>query len=476
VTLAVVAELASWWHLFCNILTGIQTLSAWQERSSAMSKIPASRKRLSADALFRNIQQVFQKIPDLRTGNAPISLADTLMSGLAMFALKDPSLLAFDQRRQQDEKNLQMIFHMENVPADTTMRETLDLFDYEQLRSAFRNIFASLQRDGVLQKLCFLDGYYLLALDGTEYFSSHQIHCPQCCEKHHADDTITYHHQLLGAAIVCPGHKEVIPLMPEPIFKQDGETKNDCERNALKRFLPKFRQDHPHLRVIATLDALYANAPVIRDLRKSFVEWIIRVKQEGNKFLFKQVEQLAQQGLTEAFKVLGEDGVLRYFQLAYNVPLNESNTDVRVDFLDVREPIGGGQWRHFTFILEPLLGLCRSQAQRWMQGGRSRWKIENETFNTLKNQDYHLAHNFGHGYRNLSVVLVMLMLLAFLIDQTQQLGCPLFAAAWKKCVSKRALWEQLREFFHRFHVGSMQEIYRAMLSNRKPRLKALWDP
>ena len=168
----------------------------------------------------------------------------------------------------------------------------------------------------------------------------------------------------------------------------------------MKRFLPKFRQDHPHLRVIATLDALYANAPVIRDLRKSFVEWIIRVKQEGNKFLFKQVEQLAQQGLTEAFKVLGEDGVLRSFQLAYNVPLNESNTDVRVDFLDVREPIGGGQWRHFTFILEPLLGLCRSQAQRWMQGGRSRWKIENETFNTLKNQDYHLAHNFGHGGRD----------------------------------------------------------------------------
>jgi len=83
-------------------------------------------------------------------------------------------------------------------------------------------------------------------------------------EKHHRNGTVTYHHQMLGAALVCPGHKEVIPLMPEPILKQDGETKNDCERNALKRFLPKFRQDHPHLgsctynyphlRVVATLD------------------------------------------------------------------------------------------------------------------------------------------------------------------------------------------------------------------------------
>ena len=441
-----------------------------------MSKMPATRKRLSADALFRNIQQDFEKIPDPRIGKSPISLADTLMSGLAMFALKDPSLLAFDQRRQKDEKNLQMIFHMQDVPADTTMRETLDPLDDEQLRPAFRNIFTSLQRDGGLQKLSFLNGYYLLALDGTEYFSSHEIHCPQCCEKHHADGTVTYHHQLLGAAIVCPGHKEVIPLMPEPIFKQDGETKNDCERNALKRFLPKFRQDHPHLQVIATLDALYANAPVIRDLRKNFVEWIIRVKQDGNKFLFKQVEQLARQGLTEEFEGVDSDGVFRHYRLAHNVPLNESNTDVRVDFLDVEEPIGGDAWRHSTFILEPLLGLCRPQAERWMKGGRSRWKIENETFNTLKNQGYHLEHNFGHGYRNLSVVLVMLMMLAFLIDQTQQLCCPLFAAACEECISKRALWEQLREFFHRFQVSSMQEIYQAMLSDRKPQLKALWDP
>ena len=128
-----------------------------------------------------------------------------------------------------------------------------------------------------------------------------QIHCSQCMEKHHRNGEVTYHHQLLGAALVCPGHKEVIPLMPEPILKQDGETKNDCERNALKRFLPKFRQDHPHLRVIATLDALYANAPVIRDLRNALIPWIIRVKPEGNAFLFKQVRQLAEQGLTEEF-------------------------------------------------------------------------------------------------------------------------------------------------------------------------------
>ncbi len=107
-----------------------------------MTKTLSPRKHLSADALFRNLHQSFQHIPDPRTGTPTISLADTLMSGLAMFALKDPSMLAFDQRRQKDEKNLQMIFHMQNVPCDTRMREILDPVDWEQLRPAFRNVFS----------------------------------------------------------------------------------------------------------------------------------------------------------------------------------------------------------------------------------------------------------------------------------------------------------------------------------------------
>jgi hypothetical protein len=106
-----------------------------------MTKTPAPRKQLSADALFRNIRKSLQDVSDLRTGKPDISLPDTLMSGLAMFALKDPSMLAFDQRRQQDEKNLQMIFGMERVPCDTRMREILDPVDPEQLRPAFRNVF-----------------------------------------------------------------------------------------------------------------------------------------------------------------------------------------------------------------------------------------------------------------------------------------------------------------------------------------------
>lgn len=93
---------------------------------------------------------------------------------------------------------------------------------------------------------------------------------------------------------------------------------------------------------------------------------------------------------------------------------------------------------------------------------RVRWKIENETFNTLKNQGYNLGHNYGLGEKNLSAVFTILMMLAFLLDQIQQMSCWLFQEAWKKEESKRCLWESIRSFFRNYRVDSMETILRAI--------------
>jgi len=102
-----------------------------------------------------------------------------------------------------------------------------------------------------------------------------------------------------------------------------------------------------------------------------------------------------------------------------------------------------------------------------MRGGRARWKVENETFNTLKNQGYHLKHNFGHGEKNLSVIFALLMMLAFLVDEVQQLGCRLFKAIWKKEGSKRSLWEKMRGLFHTLEFDSREDLFKAMLYGDK---------
>ena len=442
-----------------------------------MSSIPTPRKQLSTDALIARIRQHFEHIDD-RSGNptTTIRLADALMAGFALFSLKDPSLLAFDQRRVADADNLKRLYHIDHVPADTTLREILDPVNEEQIRPVFKMVFGELQRQNVLASFRVLGDYYVLAIDGTEYFTSKTICCEHCLQKHHRDGSTTYHHQMLGASIVCPGRSEVIALMPEPILKQDGDNKNDCERNAFQRFLPKFRVDHPHLRTIAVLDALYANAPVIADLRDAHVRWIIRVKESGNAFLFEQVRELSARGETQEFRCLGKDGVLRFYEIAKHVPLNASNPHVRVDFLSVREPLGNDGWYQATWIVDPLLRLAPGIAVECEQIGRSRWKVENETFNTLKNQGYHFEHNYGHGHRNLSVVLMMLMMLAFLVDQTAQICCPLFAAALAASHSKRALWERQREIYHQFQVRSFAEIYAAIVEGKKLSLEMAWDP
>jgi Transposase DDE domain len=430
------------------------------------------RKNLSADSLFSMLRSAFGRIRDPRKGACEISLGDALMSGFAMFSLKDPSLLAFDERRRDPRDNFRTIYGIDRVPSDTQMRTILDPVEPEELRPLFGDVFRRLQRGKALERFAYLDGHYLMSLDGTTYFSSEKVHCPSCLEKHHRGGGITYSHQLLGATLVHPDLKEVIPLAPEPIVNQDGHTKNDCERNASRRWLQHFRQEHPHLPVIIVEDGLSANAPHLRDLRAARVHYIIGVKAGDHAFLFEQLRADDEAGRTQHLTQFDPDtGVLHHFRWHHAMPLNESNSNELVNVLEYWELREDGTVLYFSWITD--LTLTADNVDAVMRGGRARWKIENETFNTLKNQGYHFEHNYGHGEHNLSVVLALLMMLAFLVDQTQQLCCPLFQAAWHKLGSKRHLWEEIRTFFRTFVFTSMAELLSALRCNIVPQAPVL---
>jgi hypothetical protein len=417
------------------------------------------RQQLSADGLFGVVRQGVGKIREHRSMNVEIQLGDALMSAFAMFSLKEPSLLAFDQRRAK-AKNLKQIYRLEKIPSDTQMRTILDQVDPADIKPLFKDVFRQLQRGKVLAPMVFMEGHYLLSLDGTGYFTSKDVYCESCLQRvNRKTGEITYSHQMLGAAIVHPGRKEVIPLAPEPIIKQDGATKNDCERNAAKRFFEHLRKDHPHLNLIVIEDALSANAPHIRELERHHLRYILGVKPGDHAFLFERVEQAHAAGETTEFEI-EQDGIIHRLRWLNQVSLNASNPDLLVNALEYWE-IGVKQTRHFTWITD--FTITENNAYQLMRGGRARWKIENETFNTLKNQGYHFEHNFGHGERNLSVVFALLMMLAFAVDQAQQLACQLFQAVWHDKGSKRRLWEDMRALFYTLEFASMVDIFRAML-------------
>jgi hypothetical protein len=159
------------------------------------------------------VKDYFLKIPIAQTKQkGSILLVDCLMSGLAIFSLKYPSLLQFDERDSFVEHNLKSLDGISKVPCDTYLRERLDELPTLVLKGAFTSLIREAQRGKVLEKFTYYNGYYLLSIDGTGYFSSHKVHCNQCCEKHHKDGKTTYYHQILSIAMVHPEHKHVLPL------------------------------------------------------------------------------------------------------------------------------------------------------------------------------------------------------------------------------------------------------------------------
>jgi hypothetical protein len=398
-----------------------------------MDGVTKPRKHLSADALVALVRARFEKMRDPRPGKVAIPLADALMSAFAMFALKDPSLLAFDQRRH--DENLGSLYHIACVPSDTQLRAILDQVPPDDVRPVFQDVFRQLQRGKGLEPYVYLEGCYLLGLDGTGHFSSSKIHCSCCMQKEHADGSVCYYHQMLGAVLLHPDKSEVIPLAPEPIIKQDGQTKNDCERNACRRFLEKFRRVHPHLPVIV-------------------------VEEGDHAHLFEEIRRREEADPGVTWVTISTPEKDHVFTIVRDVPLNESNPDVRVTFVRYIEDNVDGREHVFTWVTD--LPVTRANVWKVMKAGRARWKIENETFNTLKNQGYGYEHNYGHGVQHLCVVFALLMMLAFLVDQVQQLCDPLFQGAWHKLGSKRLLWERQRSMFSEYRLRSLQELYHAL--------------
>jgi hypothetical protein len=422
------------------------------------------RKSLCADSLILTIYQHFQKIPDPKTSQSKSSIAfiDILMSGFAVFGLKFPSLLQYDQNRKVLDQNLLNLYHIIHPPSDTYLRERLDELDPSFIRPAFKKIFAQIQRGKCLERFEFLDGYYLVSLDGTGEFSSGEICCPQCCKKEHKDGSVTYYHQMLGACIVHPDQPNVIPLCPEIIQNGDGSVKNDCERNAAKRFIENFKREHPHLKVVILGDGIASNAPYIQLLENHRMKYILGAKTGDHQSLFDAVDGSEK---TCYYEFRDENGFFHQFRYLNGVGINKSNSDVQVNFLEYMQTDPKGKETLFSWVTNIHINQINIFAL--MKGGRSRWKIENETFNTLKNLGYNFEHNYGHGKKYLSTIFCLLMLLSFLIDQVQGIACSLFQTVKKQAGSFRTLWEKTRVLFEYIELASWEYLYRFMIERRK---------
>lgn len=185
------------------------------------------QKLLTFDNLIQHVAEQFSRIKDHRRSNRTYSLADVLQSAFAMFSLKSPSLLSFQEQTRVERENLKRVYRLTKIPADSQMRAVLDQVEPATVRSNFAAVFSLLRRAGLVKEYEYWNGHLLVSIDGVEHFNSTKIHCPNCTTKQRRDGTISYQHSALAAVIVHPEQKQVLPIDFEPIICQDGAEKNE---------------------------------------------------------------------------------------------------------------------------------------------------------------------------------------------------------------------------------------------------------
>jgi hypothetical protein len=446
------------------------------------------RTHLNGDALISSLREIFSEIKDSRQF-PEYPLVEVLSTALATFKLKKPNLSHLDHMREEADpiyvNNIKNVFKVKKIISDTQCRDVLDPINFRLLLPCFKKIFSVVQRGKLHEEFQSNDGYQRIAIDGTQYFSSKSIHCDNCQETHHENGKITYSHSMLTAVIVSPDKKQVIPVMVEPIIKQDGATKNDCENNAGGRMLRSLRNSYPRLKMRVIEDSLYSKAPHIRLLKELDFSFIIGAKPKDHTYLYNLVEKLQ---TSEGFESLKEDlkefsnltklgtgkvcdhvieeqikkGKIRHkFRYVNNAPLNASNKDLAVNFLEYWEETENAKGeviktQRFAWVTD--VEITNDNVYELMRDGRARWCIENETFNTLKNQDYNFEHNYGHGKENLSVSMAILMMLGFLTDQVEEASCWLFQKAHARSKTRIKLWEDARAAFRWLFLDSWTHI------------------
>lgn len=419
------------------------------------------------DYLVKKVRDSFSKVADYRSTTPEFELADVLMSGFAMFSLKDPSLLSFIEHFPTRKENMEQVYKISSVPSEQGFRKILDPVDPDGLLDTFKAIHSDEKvKQAVDKHQCFasLGGLTAIAVDGTGCFCSNTIQCPHCMVKQLKNGEQQYYHQLAGACIVHPDKSTVFPVFAEPITKQDGQLKNDCEYNAFKRLIPKIAKVLPDNQHLILLDGLFASGPAIRLMKFYRMDFITVIK---DGYVLVQAERLAAQNKLKTRTWYKNKHIKCTAKWANDLILNGANPDIQVNYAEYEEVdtrtdkvIYKGKWITSLTIKHNMI-------KEFVKTARSRWKIENETFNVLKNQGYNLEHNYGHGKQFLSSLLAALMFLAFFVDQLTQILDATFQKALKEAKTLRDFRQKVRVIFDLIPCISMNFIYRIIARDIK---------
>jgi hypothetical protein len=394
--------------------------------------------------LLGGLKDACARFPDKRKEAGVYSMADIGLSAFSLFFMQSESFLSYQRGLEEGRKtsNCQTLFGMAKIPTDNHIRAMLDPVHPSHLQPVFDRVIEVLGEHGGLGEFQRLEGRTLIALDGTEYFCSQKLGCAHCQTRKRANGAVESYHSMLAATIVAPGHAMVVPLMPEFIAKPDGAEKQDCERNAAKRWMAQHSPRMAPLRPIYLGDDLFACQPIAEAALEGGGDFLFTAKPDSHKTLYDFMSGAILDELTVRRKD-GAKPVTITYRWFTGAPLREGKDALNVNWIGMTIQDAKAKQTYANAFVTSL-PVTRQTVDEIATCARARWKIENESFNVLKNNGYHLEHNFGHGKENLAMMFAAMNLLAFAFHTV----CDCLEDLWIKARlakrSRRRLFEHIR--------------------------------
>jgi hypothetical protein len=429
---------------------------------------------LSFDVLIAYLNRAIAGMEDPRkTSNATkYSLKDAVLAAFSVFFMQSESFLDYQryQASHHGKSNATSLFGMMNVPTVPQIRNILDGIPATALSGVFRCVYEALSREGQLKPFQFLGGL-LIALDGTQYFNSHKLHCEQCSSRTHKNGSVTYFHSAILPVIVAPGQSQVISLAPEFVRPQDGCEKQDSEVAAAKRWINAHKEEFGELSVTLLGDDLYSRQPMCEEIIAAGMNFIFTCLPTSHTALYQVLKHLESQGEVKELRMEKwnkSSKEIYSYRYVNQISLRDTQPAINVNWCELivtRESDGKILYENaFTTRHE----LNEETVPLVAEAGRCRWKTENENHNILKTKGYHLEHNFGHGQEHLAASLLSLNLLAFLFHTVLHLSDEAYQMIRKKRGTRKGFFQDIVSLTKYLLFESWQSLINFMLYGSPP--------
>ena len=429
---------------------------------------------LSFDHLQALLRQYTAGLPDVRkpSPNTRYTIQNAALGAFGIFFMQSPSFLEYQRllNQCQGHDNAQTLFGVEPIPCDNQICKLLDPIAPRYFAPVFFEVFAHLEQQRWLEPFRVLDHQLLVALDGTQYFSSQALHCRNCLTRQLSNGQTLYYHTAITPVIVCPGHAPLIALAPEYIMPQDGHEKQDCEQAAGKRWITHHADALVPSHVTLLGDDLYSKQPFCALALQQGFNFILVCKPNSHPKLYERLafwqaqEAIAQ---CEQRQRKGRVTEVARYRFINDVLLQDGKQALSVNWVEITlaNAKTGEQLYYNTFITNHRLSM--ENVAQVSQAGRGRWKIENENNNVLKTKGYHLEHNFGHGKQYLAATMLSLNLLAFLFHTVLQWSDESYALLRQVLVRRQTFFEDMRALTHYMVFESWQHLMDFMIQGLK---------